>query len=189
MVTIDKRFNDNELGIIREMSGKEFEAYECDPFIFTTSVYGIIGLYIGGSAYKITNFVKAENYYGKKEDVADFRVDVARPGEIHSYMDGGEFIKTPVKAIISKIRIINEHQKLFYREEQTYDVQVTRGIIFELSDGREISFEKDVWFSEEISVEKGSNLIDRFTSTDEFTQNWDGIDDYTAMCSREEIIL
>jgi len=189
MVTIDKRFNATELGIIRGMSGKEFEEYECDPFIFTTSVYGIIGLHIGGMAYRITNFIKPENYYGKKEDVADFRIEVAKPDEIHSYMDDGELINTPVKSTISRIRIINEHQKLFYKGEQTYDVQVTRGIIFELCDGREISFEKDVWFSEEITVERGNALINRFTPCDEFIHNWDGADDYRADCSRQEIVF
>lgn len=189
MVTIDNRFNDEELDIIKGMSGKEFEGYECDPFIFTKSVYGLVGLHIGGVAYKITNFIVPQDYYGKIEDVADFRISVANDGEIHSYMDGGTFVNTPVKSQISRIRIINEHQKLFYKGEQTYDVKVTRGIIFELIDGREISFEKDVWFSEEITVEKGSNVITRFTPCEEFSQNWEGIDDYTAECSREEIVI
>lgn len=189
MVTIDKRFNANELDIIKEMSGKVFEGYECDPFIFTTSVYGIIGLHVGGKAYTITNFVQVENYYGRDEDVANFRVDIAKPGAIHSYMDGGKLINTPVDSTISRVRVINEHQKLFYRGEQTYDVQVTRGIIFELSDGRQISFEKDVWFSEEITIERGDDVISKFTPCEEFIHNWDGADDYRAECSREEIVF
>ena len=56
-----------------------------------------------------------------------------------------------IENTISKIQIVNENQKVFYKGEQTYDVWVTRGIIFLFADGLELSFEKDV-FSELIFI-------------------------------------
>ena len=45
--------------------------------------------------------------------------------------------------------------------EPAYEVWLTRAIIFEVG-GREISFEKDtVPFSEEITIQRGYNLIDK----------------------------
>ena len=48
---------------------------------------------------------------------------------------------------------------------------------------RQISFEKAVWFSEEIYIQKGYGLIEKFASTNNFVESdWDaGI---TAECSR-----
>lgn len=62
----------------------------------------------------------------------------------------------PVEEMIQEIQIVNEHQELFHLGVKTYDVQVTRGIIFLLQNGGEISFEKNIWFSEMISIHKGT---------------------------------
>lgn len=81
----------------------------------------------------------------------------------------------------------NENQRLYKSGIQTYDVWVTRGVIFKLENGREISLEKDVWFSEDIIVERGENLIEKFASTNEFIENFDG--EYKAECQRYTITI
>lgn len=83
-------------------------------------------------------------------------------------------IETPVRNVVSEVLIINEHQKLFENEIQTYDVQLTRGIILKSKDGHELSFKKSIWFSEDITVEKGYNLLERFTPVEEFAEGWSG---------------
>ncbi|MCD7808528.1 MAG: hypothetical protein LUH02_04235 [Erysipelotrichaceae bacterium] len=40
-------------------------------------------------------------------------------------------------------------------------------------DGLQISFEKDIWFSEDINIERGYNLIDKLHSVDDFINNWE----------------
>lgn len=46
---------------------------------------------------------------------------------------------------ITSIRIINENQKIYVYSRLEYDIDLTRVIIFTLSSGEEICFEKDSW--------------------------------------------
>ena len=96
-------------------------------------------------------------------------------------------VETPVESIVAEVLVVNEQQQLFERDVKTYEVLVTRGIIFKLEDGHELSFEKNIWFSEDITVEKGYDLIQRFTPTTEFEEGWSG--DYRGDCSREIILV
>ena len=94
-------------------------------------------------------------------------------------------IETPVDSVIADVIIVNECQRLFKKGVQIYEVMLTRGIIFKFEDGHELSFEKNIWFSEDITVEKGYDLIQRFTPVSEFAEGWS--DDYRGECSREMI--
>ena len=58
-----------------------------------------------------------------------------------------------------------------------------------MEDERQIAFEKDIWFSEEINIHKGQNLITKFAPVETITENWENVDDYRAECDREEIII
>lgn len=189
MRVIDKRFNQETIAVISSLAGNTFNKYKSDPFIFTSSVYGIIGVYIGDEVYRISNFIEPTDFYGKDEDVAIFKFELAQDEDIHSYMDDGELIETIVDAQIRKIIVVNEHQKLFHNDIQTYDVSLTRGIIFEMEDERQIAFEKDIWFSEEINIHKGQDLISKFAPVETFIENWEEVDDYRAECDREEIVI
>ncbi len=59
------------------------------------------------------------------------------------------------------------------------------GIIFVMNDGLEIAFEKQVWFSERISVYKGYHLIQQFSPISEFTWNWEH--PFRGECERQVI--
>ncbi len=60
---------------------------------------------------------------------------------------------------------------------------VTRGIIFHFGD-HQYSFEKPVWFSEDIYIQKGYDLIKKFASNDKFV-NDDWCEGCKAECKRE----
>ena len=75
---------------------------------------------------------------------------------------------------------------MFENGEQTYDVWLTRGIIIDVGD-RQIAFEKDVWFSEEIIVHRGYELSKEFSPTEDFCVHWDS--SVKAECSREAVVL
>lgn len=187
MKTIDIRFDKETLSIINGLVGQQMLCYKSDSFVYTPSVYGIVGFCIGDKTYSLTNFVEVLDYFGTDEDVAVFRLNQCQPGDIHSYTDKEELIKTTVGEKITAIKVVNENQQLYYKGEQTYDVYTVRGIIFQFESGYELSFEKNVWFSEMITIMRGTSLMDKFVSTDDFTEGWEGISDYEPKCYREVV--
>ena len=117
-------------------------------------VYGIVGLYIGGTSYKLTSLIESARRFFNTDDVAAFRIEQANDAEIKTFMDEGDFIETPVLSIITSIDIITDHQVVEHDgNSQLFDYSI--GIVFHLQDTREISFEISTWFSEMITIHKG----------------------------------
>ena len=185
MKMIDVRFSASDMAEIKSMVGKRMIGYKCDQFIFSTSVYGIVGICLEDTSYAFTNSLEVMDYYGDPEDVARFRISKIEYADIKSLVQDQVMVETPVDSVIADVIVVNECQRLFEKGVQTYEVMVTRGIIFKFEDGHELSFEKNIWFSEDITVEKGYDLIERFTPVSEFAEGWS--DDYRGECSRELI--
>ncbi|MDO5448923.1 MAG: hypothetical protein Q4F70_04885, partial [Clostridia bacterium] len=123
------------------------------------------------------------------EDVAVFKFSSCYPEDIKSQEDNGTLITNPVNCKILSISIIEENQQLFHNDEQTYNVFVPRAIIFHFEDEHEIMFEKDIWFSETITIQKGYNLKEAITPIDEFLEGWEDVSEFYPRCSRTEIII
>ena len=187
MKKIDVRFSVDDMNLIKNMVGKKMIKYKCDPFEFSTSVYGIVGVFLEDVSVAFTNLVEVMDYYGEQEDVALFKIERRNYDNINSFIQNQKMIEMPVDSIISEVLIVNERQVLFENEEQIYEVLLTRGIIFKFEDGHELSFEKNIWFSEDITVEKGYDLIDRFTPLSEFSEGWSK--NCRGECSREIISI
>ncbi len=185
MKYIDVRFNQEEIKLIKNMVGKTLTKYKCDPFEFSTAVYGIVGICTNNISYAFTNMVQVMDYYGADEDVAIMHVEERNDSKIKSLISENTMIEIPVNKTIKEIYVINEHQKVFLFDKQIYDVMLTRGIIFYLDDNSEISLEKNVWFSEMITIDKGHHLLNKFTPIEEFVENWTG--NYRGECFREII--
>ncbi len=185
MKQIDVRFNRDEIGFIKDMAGRVLKKYKCDPFEFSTAVYGIVGICTGDAAYAFTNRISVQDYYGTMEDVAVFRIERRPELEIKSLISENTMISMPVNKLIKEVDIVNEHQQVFENNKKIYDVRLTRGIIIRLEDNSEISLEKNVWFSEMITVDKGTDLLKKFTPTEEFSEDWEGA--FRGECSREII--
>lgn len=183
MNKFDYRFSAAEMAEFKSMIGKKMVKFKCDPFEFSTAVYGIVGVAFEDSSYAFTNQTEVLDYYGTQEDVALFKMQRTPYCDIRSMIQDQKMVETPVDSIVSDIILVNERQSLFEKGTQTYEVLIPRGIIFVFEDGHELSFEKSIWFSEDISVERGYHLIDRFTPTSEFIEGWSG--DYRGECSRE----
>lgn len=182
MKQIDIRLNVNEVSLLRSMIGKEFSSFLHDEFNYTQSSSQVIELVISGKSYYIYSFTEEKDYFGSAEDVAVWTIsDRKLP-----IVDKKSFIKTPVNETIIGISLIQENQAVFEKDEQIYDVWVTRGIVFDLGD-RQIAFEKDIWFSEEIIVHRGYNLADCFSSTDSFGDDWEK--SVRTECRREITII
>ena len=185
MKKINLQFDAENMKTIENMIGKTMIKYKCDPFEFSTSVYGIVGIELEDSSYAFTNTVTTMDYYGNKEDVAVFKMENMPFKAIKSMVQNQNMIETPVNSIIADVLVVNEKQQLFENNLQTYEVLVTRGVIFIFKGEHELSFEKNIWFSEDITVEKGYNLIQRFTPNTEFEKSWSGV--YKGKCFREII--
>lgn len=186
MKKTDIRFDHKTLELLKASIGAELECLRCDPFLFSNSVYGTAGIRISGKWLAFTNFAEVLDYYGRNEEVGVFKAFPVGEEAIRSYT-GEKMIQIPVSEKITGIDVMNENQRLYKNAIQIYDVMLTRGVIFKLKSGRDLSLEKDVWLSEDINIERGEALIEKFTSTSEFCQNWEN--EYKGECTREIISL
>ena len=170
MKKIDMRFDSN---IFKTLIGQTFEKYRCDQFVYTNSVTQIVGVYIGNQVYKMTNIQETVDYFGNAEDMAVSNFDKCSEDDVKSAFEDTIMISIPIGEAIEEVILVNENQQVVEKGVQTYDVWLTRGIIF-IAGGREISFEKDITpFSEEIIIRRGYDLLSEFASEKEFSEGWD----------------
>ncbi len=181
MKRLDMRF---ETEMCREMIEKKFNKYRCDGFQFTNSVTQIVGIYIGGKVYALTNIQESVDYFGYRDDVGLFRLAESQEDLIHSAFVDVQQKDTPVEEKIKGIKLVNECQKTFQNGIQQYEVWLTRAIVFESEGGNQIAFEKDrVPFSEEIIIRKGYDLVNEILPNTDFREGWE--DNITPECERE----
>lgn len=171
-----KTNSDNRLDkeIFKSFIGKKFIKYRCDPFLFTDSVTGIVGLYIGNSVYELRNEQESVIYFDVTEDIAVWQIRETEDSQIRSFFLDTKQIDSPVNQIITGISMINEHQCVSFTN-QKYDRWETRAVIFHL-ENRDICFEKDESdFSEEIEIRRGYNLLNEYPKRNNFfLDEWEG---------------
>jgi hypothetical protein len=129
MKTIDVRFSASDMAEIKSMVGKRMIGYKCDPFIFSTSVYGIVGIRLEDTSYAFTNSLEVMDYFGDPEDVARFRISKVEYANIKSLVQDQVMVETPVDNVIEDVIVVNECQRLFEKDVQIYEVMVTRGML------------------------------------------------------------
>ncbi len=186
MKKIDMRFDQS---VLKTFIGEKFVKYRNDPFLFTNSVTGTAGIYIGHRVFELRNEQEAVDYFGYTDDYAVFKLKESISDKIQSFFVNVTQIDTPVDETIQKIIVVNENQRMFQNSMQTYDVWLTRGVVFFVG-GREISFQKDVVpFSEEIIIRQGYDLINEFDGTDVFLTNWEDDIGFKPECDREYITI
>ena len=165
----DLRLNED---IFKRMIDKQLNKYKCDPFVFTNTVTGIVGLYIDEKVFELKNEQTAFQYFDSIDDVSLWNIKEVNDSEIHSVFENTEQINTPVNQKIEKITLINEKQVACI-DNLNYSLLVTRAIVFHL-ENRDIYFEKDnTAFSEEIEIKRGHDLLSEFPKrNDYFLDQW-----------------
>ena len=158
--------------IFKKMIGKQFNKYRCDPYVFTNTVTGIVGLYIGEKVFELKNEQSAFQYFDSMDDVALWNIKEVSDSEIYSVFENTEQIDISINQNINSITLVNEHQ-IVNIHEQEYNLWLTRAIIFHL-ENRDIYFEKDnTAFSEEIEIKRGHDLLSEFPKrNDYFLDQW-----------------
>lgn len=160
MKSIDIRFNNVQKEMLAQCKNKRFMKYKADPFKYTNTVYNRIGLFISNKTYQIRNEIETQDYFGNEEDVAKFFFEEIAKDDIRSGLENTQQIDTMIDSRIVGIYLIQENQKLMENKGNTYEVNLTRAIVFETED-REYAFIKDVWFSEEIEIIRGNDLTQK----------------------------
>lgn len=158
--------------IFKQMIGQDFLKYKCDPFDFTNTVTGIVGLYIGEKVFEFKNEQTSFQYFDSMDDVALWNIKEVSNSDIHSFFENTEQTDTPVNQMINSITLINEHQMVNI-DNHEYSLWVTRAIVFCL-ENIDIYFEKDsTAFSEEIEIKRGHDLLSEFPKrNDYFLDQW-----------------
>jgi len=169
MNTIDIRLKEADLQILKSVIGEPLENIEHDEFIFTNTSSQVVRFNINGEQIYLYSFTEPLDYYGSIEDVAVWSVEKTE----YPLIAEKDFIKMPIKQTITSITLVQENQQMYDHGEQTYDVWVTRGIIIDFGD-HQLSFEKPVWFSEDIIIRKGYDLLNAFKPVADITnaENW-----------------
>lgn len=185
---VDIRIDSSTMDMLKSMVGKTFEHYSCDPFVFTPNVFGIVGFRIGSDTYKMTSSLEAVQRFFHDDDVAVMKIAHCHSSEIVSMMEDGQMINTPVQDTIVSIDVVNNHEVVSHDGVQK-ELLSTKGIIFHLVDGNEVSFEIGTWFSEMITIRRGYDLIKQFTPLADFYEEWEDSKGYTPDCFREVITL
>ena len=183
MKKIDIRLKFDEMSILQKLVGKELTAIYHDKFEFVNSSSQAVGFETNEFNFYLYSFVEPLDYFGSIEDVAVWSLDLNR----YALVDEKDFIKTPIKQTVKSIQIVQENQRLYTNEAQIYDIWLTRGIVFDFGDNQ-ILFEKAVWFSEEIYIQKGYNLIEKISPTSKIVDS-DWNEGLYAECSREIVTV
>lgn len=159
---IDVSLSAREKAMLRQRVGTKLRSFRCDPFSFNNWVYQQVGILFDDCSMILKNEVHTADYYGADEDICWFEICEATEPEIVSALVNVQQVDIPFHEIVTDILLIQEDQKLYERDELTYHVKLTRGIVFIFEDGREIAFEKTDPFSEEIEIRRGTNLLGSF---------------------------
>ncbi|MGN1394567.1 MAG: hypothetical protein ACI4V7_11165 [Succinivibrionaceae bacterium] len=182
MIKIDFRFDQN---YIKQLVGKYFLKYRCDELIFTNSVAQFVELYISDKVFSLENLQELTDYFGYNTDVAILKF-IEKKEQCVYEKQVDNFVHKKIK----QVKIVNENQKMYIRNKIEYDIFFTRAIIFILDDLEEICFEKDtLFFSEEIIVNRGHNLINVLGKSEQFMETMKEEKDAKGEYFREEIIL
>lgn len=184
VVNIDIRLKAEDVQILQSIIGSILNKIEHDEFMFSNTSSQVVKFVLEDSFFYLYSFTEELDYFGAEEDVAVWSVEKKEL----PFVTEKDFVSTPIKEKVTSVQIVQEHQELFENNQKTYDVWVTRGIIIDFED-HELAFEKPIWFSEDIVIRKGYNLIEKFQPVEEIckAENWkDGV---KMLCSREVITL
>ena len=192
MTAVDKRLNADEMQMLRALIGKKILSFRHEEFHPTHASYGAVGIETEQGMIYLFSDLEPLSAYGYVDDVAVWTLTRERRAWIDESPYAYVFASaSPVNATVKEIHVVQEHQRLYENGGQTFDVRVTRGIIFDFGD-YQYSLEKAVWFSQLIFIEKGNDLINTFDSTDKFVaadwnEGWD--EGVTAECDREIVVI
>lgn len=189
MKTIDFRLSEESHILLKSLIGKELEIVVFDDLPnAATTAYGMVSLVSDGCRYYFSNFLESHEYINRAEDISILKFGEIADTEFEGFLEGRKPITHIINQRIKTIKIVNDNQKLYSNGNPEFNIFNVCGVVIELEDSREVSFEKSILFSEFIMVKTRYDLINSFASLDEFYEEWSN-SKYTAEAKREVVLL
>ena len=180
----DYRFNQD---LFKSFIGKTFNKYKHERFLFTNTVALYLGFMIDNKSYEISNDFEAVDFLDIDGEATICRINQKPWSEILSNND--RVIETEIEKTIKSITIINDNFISRSYGKINYDWWETRAIIFNFGE-LEVSFEKqDCFFSMEIEINKGYDLINKVEDGKFIISDFEQSDEQTIEVNREIIKL
>lgn len=172
MTHIDICFSNKIMDCLCRMIGLNFVKFRADPFVFSNSVFERVGIYTSDRVYLLKNTLHTIDYFGSQEDICGLEWYEVTETEIHSGLENTTQVDTLINRTIKEIHVVQEEQTLVRDLASIYELCFTRGILFIMDDGYEISFEMTNPFVETIAIRRGRNLIDGYTPIRSDDNDW-----------------
>lgn len=183
------KINDNRFDkdLLKSFKGKIFNKYKHEKFLFTNTVTQILGFVIDGNSYELSNDYELVDFMGWDNEATICRIKQKDWNEILSNRD--DVIETDINEKIKAITLVNDHFVSYSYGKIDYDWWETRAIIFNFGE-LEVSFEKqDCFFSMEIEINKGYDLINKVEDGKFILSDFEQSEEQTIEVSREIIVL
>lgn len=184
MIKHDYRFDSR---LFSSFIGKIFNKYKHQKFLYTNTVTMFLGFMIDDKSFKMSNDFEAVDYMGIEDEATICRISNEDWYDILN--DQKDVIETQVNQEIKKIALINDHFSAYSNNKQEYDWWETRAVIFNFGEF-ELSFEKqDSYFSMEIEVNKGYDLISKISDGKFILKDFEQSPEKTIKVDREIVEL
>ena len=155
MKQYDLRF---DTALIESFIGKTLTKYKHAEFMYTNSVTAVLGFEIEDVVYELTNKFEAMDFLTLDGEATVFRISNTKWNNIDS-MINNDIVEIKVGESIKKILLVNDHTTVKIDGNVAYDMWDTKAMIF-CFENHELCFAKqDCWFSQEIEIYKGHDLL------------------------------
>ena len=180
MKQYDFRF---DTALIKSFVGKTLTKYKHAEFMYTNSVTGIIGFEINDVVYELTNEYETMDFLTLDDEATVFRISKTEWNNVDS-MINNDINEINVGETIKKVILVNDHTTINVEQNVAYDMRDTKAVIF-CFENNEICFVKqDCWFSQEIEIYKGYNLLEKLGDGKGILEDFDTDDTKNAFVER-----
>lgn len=180
MKQFDFRF---DTALIKSFVGKTMTKYKHAELMCTNSVTGILGFEINNVVYELTNEYEAMDFLSLDDEATVLRLSKTEWNTAESMMNT-DIHEMTVNETIKKVILVNDHTTVKVEETSVYDMWDTKAIIFCFKN-HDICFAKqDCWFSQEIELYKGHNLLEKISSGKGILEDFDSDDTKNAFVER-----
>lgn len=171
MSITNNQINNDTISLLKSLIGLKLEQMFHEEFIVVTVSYGFVFFKIDGKTYALSDFYEVKDILGYEEEISTLKF-YEYNDKIESQIVNGKVCSQSINSTINKITLVNSKTTVTINNDKN-ELLDTHAIIFTLDDGYEYSFEKDD-FGENISIERGYNLSDKFTRLkDELLDSFD----------------
>ena len=185
---INKLFTEEELNILKSLINQKIDKIRHDRFDYTNTSFRRITFFIGDKVYELLNEAEETDFmwddYGE-EAVAVFKFSEIEDKGIdykYGFDNYPTQIETPINDVVKDIIVIEDNVKSFDSSTKSFvsEYNYVKGIIIEFGQIK-YCFNRGVWFSEEIVINKGQEPESKIGNID---NDWEWGEDRYSINTR-----